>query len=258
VVVTSLAEHAGSGGSDHDSGDGTDVLDVAAWASLTGPHAGFAQGSGQVLRYPPDVSPFVAVAPGADDGFWADLHALAGDGVDVAVASAVDVATAPPGWGVVGPIDGVQLIGTDRFVTAPDPEAVRLGDDDVPEMLDLIARTQPGPFLPRTHTLGTYLGLRREGRLVAMAGERLHPPGWREISAVCTDAAFRNQGLAARLVRAVGHGIAERGERPLMHASAANTGAIRLYLELGFVVHRHLSFHALTTPAGPDTPKDSR
>jgi predicted GNAT family acetyltransferase len=131
---------------------------------------------------------------------------------------------------------------------APDPEAVRLGAGDVPEMLALVERAQPGPFLPRTVEMGTYLGIRREGRLIAMAGERLHPPGWTEISAVCTDDAFRGQGLATRLVHAVAHGIAERGETPFLHASAANVSAIRLYEALGFRLRRRLTFAAYLVP----------
>ena len=75
----------------------------------------------------------------------------------------------PPGWELVGAIPGVQMDGS-RLAVRHDPEAVRLGPADVPEMLDLVARTQPGPFGPRTITLGTYLGIRRGGALVAMAG----------------------------------------------------------------------------------------
>jgi predicted GNAT family acetyltransferase len=121
----------------------------------------------------------------------------------------------------------------DDLDAAADPEAVSLGAADVPEMLELTTRTKPGPFLPRTFELGTYLGIRREGRLVAMAGERLHPAGWTEISAVCTDEAWRGQGLAARLIRAVGAEIRARGEVPFLHALTTNA-AIGLYEELGF------------------------
>ena len=135
------------------------------------------------------------------------------------------------------------------MVAAPDPEAVVLTVDDVPEMLALVGRTKPGPFLPRTIDMGTYLGIRRHGHLVAMAGERLHPPRWTEISAVCTDPAFRGEGLATRLVRAVAHGIRERGERPLMHAAAANERAIGLYLHLGFRLRRRTTFDAARVPA---------
>jgi ribosomal protein S18 acetylase RimI-like enzyme len=229
-----------------------DPLDNPAWAALTGPQAHFAQGNAKALRYPPDVSPFVAVPPVIDQEVWTALERLVGPGQVVALAAdATLLDLLPPTWEVVLSGEGVQLVATDAFVTAPDPEAVVLGAADVEEMLDLVARTRPGPFEARTHEMGTYLGIRREGALVAMAGERLHPPGWREISAVCTDSAFRAQGLATRLVRAVGHGIRLRGETPLMHASAANTNAIRLYESLGFVLRRRVEFFGLRTPAQP-------
>jgi GNAT superfamily N-acetyltransferase len=111
----------------------------------------------------------------------------------------------PAAWRVVTVGEGVQMTG-DHLEVAADPEAVSLGHADVPEMLALVARTKPGPFLPRTFELGSYLGVRRDSRLVAMAGERLHPEGWTEIGAVCTDEAWRGQGLASRLIRAVGGG----------------------------------------------------
>jgi predicted GNAT family acetyltransferase len=124
---------------------------------------------------------------------------------------------------------------------------VRLGADDVPQILDLVARTEPGPFRPRTIELGSYLGIRHDGRLVALAGERLHPAGWTEISAVCTDPAYRGRGLASRLVSAVGAGIAERGDRALLHALATNP-AVDLYLSLGFRLRRLTEFRSVTVP----------
>lgn len=154
----------------------------------------------------------------------------------------------PEGRRVLERISGVQLVQTDALAPLPDPEAVRLGPQDVPEMLDLVARTRPGPFLPRTIELGRYVGLRREGRLIAMAGERLHPPGWTEISAVCTDPASRGQGIATRLVLDVAHHIRDRGDRVLMHASATNERAIGLYLRLGFRLRRTVAFGRMLTP----------
>ena len=117
---------------------------------------------------------------------------------------------------------GVQMAGTGMTGVA-DPEAVALTETDVPEMLDLVERAQPGPFRKRTIELGRYLGIRRAGRLVAMAGERLRLPGWTEVSAVCTDPEFRGQGLGARLTLAVAAGILERGELPFLHAAAPTT-----------------------------------
>lgn len=241
-------------------GKGTDtvphVLDNPALAALTGPHAlphslngvggaPIAERRGRLLRYPPDVSPWLGLPEGLDAADWADLAALAGPGAEVAVAYCEGF---PAGWEATLDLEGVQLVD-DGIAAAPDDEAVRLGPADVPEMLDLVARTRPGPFLPRTIELGTYLGIRRDGTLVAMAGERLRPPGWTEISSVCTDPAFRSAGLATRLVRAVAHGIRERGETPFLHTAAANTTAIRLYEALGFRLRRTTRFMAARVSA---------
>ncbi|GGV63382.1 GNAT family N-acetyltransferase [Streptomyces thermoviolaceus] len=215
------------------------VLDHPALASLTGPHAPFAERHGRILRYPVDVSPWLAMPEEPDAADWATLARLAAPGATVPLLGFHG--SVPEDWEITSAVDGVQLVD-DGLDAAPDPEAVRLGPADVPEMLDLVARTRPGPFLPRTVEMGTYLGIRRRGALVAMAGERLHPPGWTEISAVCTDPAYRGQGLAGRLIRAVAHGIRQRGETPFLHAGAQNTTAIRLYESLGFRLRRRTAF----------------
>lgn len=220
-------------------------LDNPVWTSLTGTHAGFAQRRGDALRYPPDVSPWAALPLDAGAAAWRDLAALAGPGAEFAVAG--DPHTPPAGWAEVMRMPGVQLDGSGMHV-APDAEAVLLGPADVPEMRALVARTEPGPFEPRTREMGTYLGVRRDGVLVAMAGERLRPPGWSEISAVCTDPAVRGQGLASRLVRAVGAAIRERGDVPFLHAAAANVDAVRLYGKLGFTLRRTVEFAVFRVP----------
>jgi ribosomal protein S18 acetylase RimI-like enzyme len=217
------------------------VLDNPAWASLLGAHARFAEVHGRAARYQSDVSVFHALADPADPRAWSDLAELVGPGAEVAVADAP--LTGIPGWESVGSIGGVQYVDVSLRAT-PDPEAVLLTAADVPEMLDLVRRTEPGPFRPRTIELGTYLGIRRGGALVAMAGERLHPPGWTEISAVCTDPEHRRQGLATRLVRAVADLVRSRGEVPFLHTGAANTRAIDLYLAMGFELRREVEFAA--------------
>lgn len=221
-------------------------LDNPARSSLTGPHARFAERRGRILRYPADVTPWLALPDVPDARDWADVAALAGPGGSVALAAFQE--PPPQDWEIAFRVEGVQLVDA-SVDAAPDPEAVPLGTRDVPEMLDLVARTRPGPFLPRTVELGTYLGIRRGGALVAMAGERLHPPGWTEISGVCTDESVRGQGLASRLVLAVAHGIRERGETPFLHASASNTGAVRLYESLGFRLRRRTEFLSALVPA---------
>jgi ribosomal protein S18 acetylase RimI-like enzyme len=223
-------------------------LDNPLWTALTGPQAHLAQRRGSAARYPVDVSPFAAVADLIDggDARWDDLAALVGPGGVAVVPGAP--AEPPPGWDLRGAIPGVQMDGA-GLDPAPDPEAVVLGPADVPAMLDLVARTQPGSFLAHTLDLGTYLGIRRDGALVAMAGERMRPPGWTEISAVCTDPAHRRQGLAARLVRAVAVGIRDRGDVPFLHAATDNHTGIRLYERLGFIHRRDILFAVLQVRA---------
>jgi ribosomal protein S18 acetylase RimI-like enzyme len=221
------------------------VLDNPVWAALVGPHAHFAEANGRAARYPVDVSPFLALSDEADERAWADVRGLVGPGGRIGLAG--PHLRPPEDWAVDWRVEGVQLTG-DGVVGAADAEAEVLGSADVPEMLDLVARTEPGPFRPRTIEMGRYLGIRRDGALVAMAGERLRPPGWTEVSAVCTDPAYRGQGLAGRLVRAVAAGIEARGERPFLHAAADNTGALRLYHALGFRLRRKTEFLVVRVP----------
>ena len=220
------------------------VLDEPVWASLTGAHAHLAERNDGAARYSAQVAPFAALANATDPQCWLDLAQLFGPG---AVAVLPGISKAPDDWKVVDLIDGVQLVGT-MLRAEPDGEAVRLDHADVPEMLELIARTRPGPFLPRTIELGDYFGIRRDGALIAMAGERMHPAGWTEISAVCTDAAYRGRGLGTRLIRHVAAGIRKRGESPFLHAAATNENAIRLYGSISFARRREIRFLIVRTP----------
>jgi ribosomal protein S18 acetylase RimI-like enzyme len=223
----------------------THPLDNPVLSSLTGAHASLALTHGRAVRYPADVSPFCALAADPDKAAWADAARLVSPGEVVAFPGQLTgPRTAPPGWELDWLGDGVQLIAT-AVDAKSDEEALPLGPADVPDMLRLTQLTKPGPFLPRTIEMGSYLGIRRDGKLIAMAGERLRPPGWTEISAVCSDPAWRGQGLASRLTRAVAAGIIARGDTPFLHAVISNTKAIRLYKELGFTLRRHITFPLL-------------
>ncbi len=221
------------------------VLDAPVWSALTGAHARFAQINGAAARYDPEISPFAAIAPGSGADGLTDLAALAEPGA-LAVVPFLG-ADPPPWWTVELDRSGVQMLGT-HLAVAPDPDAVPLGPSDVDEMLALVGRTQPGPFLRRTVELGGYLGIRHRGILVAMAGQRIRPAGFTEISAVCTDDAHRGRGLASRLVGAVGAVVRARGEIPILHAAATNHDAIRLYESLGFELRRMVDFRVLRVP----------
>jgi ribosomal protein S18 acetylase RimI-like enzyme len=219
------------------------LFDNPAYASLCGAHARLAQVRGRARRYPDDVAPFLALPspPSARD--WQDAAGLVVPGTYVAVR--YGDAELPDGWRAVQAFDLVQMI-EERVAGAGCPEAIPLGAADVPEMLELVAQTEPGPFLRRTIELGDYVGIRRDGALVAMAGERFHLDGWTEISAVCTAPDHRGQGLASRLMGALTAGIQRRSERAFLHTLSTNTGAIRLYEELGFRVRQTATLTVVT------------
>ena len=230
------------------------VLDNPVWSSMTGRHRGLCQfapaaedeGDGELAgRYHWEVTPFAGLRDPADPTCWAALEeVLAGH----SAALVIDPDLVPEGWDVTRYTQGAQMLGTD-LADAPEPDAVPLGAADVPEMLALIERARPGPFLIRTVEMGDYIGLRREGELIAMAGERLHPTGWTEISAVCTDATHRGTGLATKLVRAVAAGVRARGEEPFLHVAEDNLNAIRLYEAIGFHRRRWVNFIGVKKPA---------
>ena len=224
----------------------THPLDNPVRSSLLGGHAGVAERHGTALRYPAGVVPFAALPDRPGPADWTDLAVLAGPGTTVALAGVRE--PAPDGWGSTLIGEGVQMV-YDGASDAAEDDVVRLGAADMPEMLDLTARTRPGPFLARTHELGRYLGIRRNGALVAMAGERLKPPGWTEISAVCTDQAWRGHGLAGRLIQILAASIQARGDTPFLHAVASNSSAIRLYEALGFRRRRDTVFRRIHVPA---------
>jgi ribosomal protein S18 acetylase RimI-like enzyme len=221
------------------------VLDNPAHASLAGPHAYLAERHGAAARYPVDVAPYAGLPEHPPPAAWADLAALTGP--DALIRFAGAPVCAPDSWQIARHVR-LQLVDA-RVKAAHGDEAIRLAAADVPDMLALAERTDPGPFLPRTIQLGTYLGIRRNGALVAMAGERLHPPGWTEISAVCTRIAYRGQGLASQLVLALTTEIRARGENAFLHVSADNHGAIALYESLGFQRRRLTTFLEARVPA---------
>jgi ribosomal protein S18 acetylase RimI-like enzyme len=224
------------------------VLDNPGWHALTGPHASVAERVGSAARYEPDVAAFCALADNTSPAAWNDLRELVGAG-GLAILARNGLA-APDTWKIEFTMPCRQMVLPDG---AGDDGGARermlvLAPDDVPAMLALVERTRPGPFARRTIELGDYLGVRDGGTLVAMAGERMHPPGYTEISAVCTDADQRGKGLASQLIRALVHGIRGRGETPFLHLTMQNETARRLYDALGFETRATFDVVALRAP----------
>ncbi len=215
--------------------------------ALADQQAAFGEHRGTARRFDPDVAPFTALPdePTGDD--WDALRDLVTPtGMAFLLREPVAI---PDTWQTLWEIEAVQMIADDPVITVAEVEMTTLTTADVPEMLELVRRTEPGPFRDRTIELGNYVGVRVDGDLIAMAGERLRIPGRTEVSAVCTDERFRGRGLAAALVGRVMAGILERGDKPMLHAAASNTSATRLYEALGFRFTNPFVGIALQPPA---------
>ena len=220
-------------------------LDNPIWHALTGPQSAFSEGTGLALRYEPDVAVFAALPDDAGPDAWDALRDLVGPG-GAAILARPEL-EAPAGWDAKFRLGGFQMLAPAGFGDRAAPDRfLRLGLEDVPEMLALVERTKPGPFAKRTIELGPYLGLRNDaGELVAMAGTRMRMAGYAEISAVCTDASLRGQGIATAIMEVVAAELRANGEQPMLHVAEDNTTAIRLYENLGFTKRSRFTFGLL-------------
>jgi GNAT superfamily N-acetyltransferase len=206
-------------------------LDNPIWFALTTEHRILARSHGLARRYPPDVSPLAALLRPTNEAF-ADLRELVSPGEHVALftASPVDV----PGDWQVDRSRWIDQMICEASLVPPPVAPLPLGTTDVPEMLELTAATEPGPFSPRTIQMGSYFGIRAgDGRLVAMAGERLQSTEFVEISAVCTHPEFRGRGYARDLTTFLAAQILAAGKIPFLHVKSEN-GARVVYEKLGF------------------------
>ena len=223
------------------------LLDRPVWSALSTAHRELSVGDELARRYESDVNRF---ASARDDG-EAALQALArlvppSEPVFILQVPQIRV---PAGLVTIKAAQGVQMVARSP-VAAPDEtgDIVALSNQDSAEMLALATLTEPGPFLRHTHRMGRFVGIRVDGRLAAMAGERFRFPGYTEVSGVCTHPDFRGRGLARALSRAVSAAIETRGERPFLHAWRTNLPAIALYESLGFELRTEVDVAVLERP----------
>jgi ribosomal protein S18 acetylase RimI-like enzyme len=217
---------------------GAHPLDHVIWRALTSRHRRVAEGDQLALRYLAPIAPFAATIDVSIASFESLLGLLpAGD--QIALFTLEEI-TPPSSFSVVerGAVDQMVLVKMSSY--AGSVPVVELYAKDIPDMLALVEATHPGPFGARTIELGQYIGVRRQGMLVAMAGERMRLDGFTEISAVCVHPSCRGQGLAAELISALARSIAARAETSFLHVFNSNRPAIDLYRKLGFVLRRHL------------------
>ena len=223
------------------------ILDNVIWQALTTRQTEFAEACGQARRFVQEVTALTAFAEDSEQGY-ASLAELVGPQGTAALFLDAPYQTRA-GWDYLAGAPMLEMAYENglppKGKLKPVSGMVELGAQDSAEMLELATLTKPGPFGSRTHELGSYVGIRSEGRLVAMAGERLKVPGYTEVSAVCTHPDHTGKGYARVLMTEIMQRIRERGETPMLHVRADNRRAIELYERLGFRTRKQMHFAVL-------------
>ena len=214
-------------------------LDRPAWSALKSCWASLAQGNEKALRLEPEHGPFGASADFSESSLAA-LAALIPPGGQIWTPEADEIPDIP-GAIRLGSAGLAQMVASRLNPMTGQDDILDLQESDSAEMRALAHLTQPGPFFALTHRLGQFVGIKREGKLVAMAGERMRMDGFCEVSGVCTLPECRGQGLAGALMSVVAARMLDRGETPFLHSYAKNSGAIALYERLGFAIRKPMT-----------------
>lgn len=232
------------------------LLDNPIWNSLNTDHAQLALSNELARRFPPSIGPLSGMAR-YDAASYEALRQLAGPGGVVGLFLEQPYVV-QPGWKLLRDGQMYQMIDSElgdaaaqshQHASEPRVEIVQLSAADSPAMVELAHLTQPGPFFERTRELGTFFGIWSNGRLMAMAGERLRFPRFVEVSAVCTHPDARGRGYGSALTRMVAQHVRRNGKTPMLHLFAANQSAFRVYQSLGFTVRRTLELAILKNEA---------
>jgi predicted GNAT family acetyltransferase len=213
------------------------------WHALQTKHSHFAMTAGDACRCPADVAPFAAVASASTTAMQ-QLASLLTPGESVWIVG--EDCPLVPGLDLTKTLKCLQMVLPDEVdPPAPTADIVGLSDADVPEMVALITLAFPGFFRDRTYQMGSYYGVRVDGELAAMGGERLMLEGYPEISGVCTHPEHRGKGYAASLIWEVVRKHRRDRDVSWLHVASSNEHAIELYRRLGFAVSREVTLHRI-------------
>lgn len=222
----------------------THILDNPAWNALSTGNKTLAQGNDTAKYFPKEISPFVGIPEVSAENFSALYDSIPFESYFIFIAPH-DIVI-PERWTIVQYLKCLQMVFEGEVpANISDDGLVPLTGQHVPQMLELTQLTNPGPFIDRTIEFGHYQGVFDGDKLVAMAGQRLNPTPYAEISAVCTHPDYLGRGYAGKLLLNQVKRIKEASEIPFLHVKAENERAIKVYEKLGFVTRKEMSFYVL-------------
>jgi len=219
------------------------VLDNMTWHAITTGNSNIATVKDGVGVYREDIAPFAGMSELNAENFD-KLYRLVAPQRRIAVGYDDELDLDENKWELIRHMDITQMVCDDLpkvFTTDNSSLIVPLTDEHIPQMLELTALTKPGPFFQNTILFGNYFGVFVDGRLAAMAGQRMHPLPYMEVSAVCSHPDFRGKGYAKAVMLHVMKIIAENGFIPFLHVLTENAGAIKLYESIGYSTRKRFS-----------------
>jgi hypothetical protein len=220
------------------------LLDNPAWNAMISANSHLALGNDRVKFFPEEVGPFAGLK-NYDEQSFRELYDVSPAQHRVVIPVNLQL-NIPSYWTLIDTVKALQMI-LNQPAPASDisPNIVPLGIEHIAQMIALTQLTKPGPFSKRTIEFGNYKGIFNSGELIAMAGQRMQPYNYVEISAVCTHPNHTGKGYGRSLINDQSHKIIEEGNIPFLHVRANNAHAIKLYRHLGFTVRREMNIYVL-------------
>ena len=217
-------------------------LDNPVLFSLSEKHQSFVVDYGSVKFYHPDYCPFGgfekgnAIAKSIDEySMMVDSFFIVGEKPELSNLLKLNKELVCLQMIVYNPID-----------VAINDAIVKLTDEHIDVLYELVNLVQPGYFKNKTALLGNYYGIFKNEELVAVAGERMQMTDFIEVSAVVTHPNHTGKGYAKQLVVYTVNEIFKQNKTPYLHVLEENKGAIQLYEKLGFTIRRKISFWNIT------------
>ncbi len=219
------------------------VLDNPAWNAMISGNANLAAGNDRAKFFYDEVAPFAGLK-NYDEASFHELLEITPPKRRVVIPVFKEVKI-PGYWKIVDRVKALQMVFAGAAPSKTIGLIVPLKEEDIPQMIALTQLTNPGPFLERTIEFGNYKGIFAGGKLAAMAGQRMHPFEYVEVSAVCTHPEHTGKGYGKSLVNDQVLSIIEQGNMPFLHVRSDNEHAISLYKRLSFTVRVEMNIYVL-------------